>query len=210
MDAKNVCKKGSRNNTVRNSQESNFSISSVYTIFKLFLLHLVLKIHKVSYGKKLRGNSCLIKNRGRIKLGNHIFLHSYPDGTLRKTALLTHCNSSLIQIGDNCVLNGTTIHSRKAVIIGNNCMFGPGVVIIDNDSHNTSIDPATRRFGKIAAKEVIIGDNVWIGMNSIILKGVHIGNNSIIAAGAVVSNNVPSNQIFGGNPALLIKKLEID
>ena len=89
-------------------------------------------------------------------------------------------------------------------------MFGPGVIILDNDSHNISTNPITRRFGKIAEDKVIIGNNVWIGMYSIILKGVQIGNNSIIAAGSIVSKSIPSNQLFGGNPARFIKKLVIE
>lgn len=87
-------------------------------------------------------------------------------------------------------------------------MFGPGVVILDNDSHNISIDPVVRRTGKIAESPVVIGNNVWIGMRSIIMKGVRIGDNSIIAAGSVVTKDVPSNQLFGGNPASFLKKLE--
>jgi len=121
---------------------------------------------------------------------------------------LAHLTGSLIKIGDNCFLNGTVIHARETVIIGNNCMFGPGVVILDNDSHNTSIEPAVRRSGEINVIPVIIGNNVWVGMHSIIMKGVHIGDNSIIASGSVVTKDVPSNQLYGGNPAKFIKKLE--
>lgn len=165
-------------------------------------------MHGVVYGRKLRGNPCKIKNRGKIELGNNVFLNSYPDGELYKTGLLAHLTSSLIKIGDNCSLNGTVIHSRDSVIIGDNCMFGPGVVILDNDSHNISIDPVVRRTGKIAESPVVIGNNVWIGMRSIIMKGVRIGDNSIIAAGSVVTKDVPSNQLFGGNPASFLKKLE--
>lgn len=205
-----MCDIESKSSNSRIKWANKFSVSSIFCVFKLSYLHLMLRIHRVSYGKQLRGNSCLIKNKGRIKLGNKVFLHSYPDGALFKTALLTHCDYSLIIIGDNCVLNGTTIHSRKMVNIGKDCMFGPGVLILDNDSHNTSTNSITRRFGKIAEESVIIGDNVWVGTHSIILKGVTIGDNSIIAAGSVVSKNVPSNQIFGGNPAIFIKKLKIE
>jgi acetyltransferase-like isoleucine patch superfamily enzyme len=175
---------------------------------RLFFLHVQLRIHGVAYGKKLRGNPCIIRNKGKIELGHNVFLNSYPDGVLYKTGLMAHLTSSLIKIGDNCSLNGTIVHSRNAVIIGNNCMFGPGVVILDNDSHNPSIDPERRRQGKISESPVIIGNNVWVGMRSIIMKGVHIGDNSIIAAGSIVTKNVPNNQLFGGNPATFIKILE--
>jgi acetyltransferase-like isoleucine patch superfamily enzyme len=54
---------------------------------------------------------------------------------------------------------------------------------------------------------VIIKDNVWIGMNAVILKGVTIGENSVVAAGAIVSKNVPANVIVAGNPAIVVKEL---
>jgi len=57
------------------------------------------------------------------------------------------------------------------------------------------------------SKPVTIGDNVFIGMNSIILKGVNIGNNVRIAAGSVVTKSIPANQIWGGNPAAFIKNI---
>jgi acetyltransferase-like isoleucine patch superfamily enzyme len=55
---------------------------------------------------------------------------------------------------------------------------------------------------------VIISDNVWIGMNAIILKGVTIGENSVVAAGAVVTKSVPANVVVAGNPAVVTKELE--
>ena len=61
-------------------------------------------------------------------------------------------------------------------------------------------------FNEAIKKEVIIGENVWIGSNSVILAGVSIGDNSIIAAGSVVTKDVVKNNIVAGNPAKLIKK----
>jgi len=55
---------------------------------------------------------------------------------------------------------------------------------------------------------VKIGDNVWIGMNAVILKGVTIGENSVVAAGAVVTKSIPANTIVAGNPAVTVKKFE--
>ena len=192
----------------KSKQKVTLNASLIPDALRLFLLHIQLRVHGVSYGKKLRGNPCIIRNRGKIELGNSVFLNSYPDGELFRTGLSAFFHSSIIRIGDNCSLNGTMIYSRKAVTIGDNCMFGPGVVILDNDSHNTSTDPELRRRGKIGESPVIIGNNVWVGMRSIIMKGVHIGNNSIIAAGSIVTKSVPSDSLYGGNPAAFIKKLE--
>jgi acetyltransferase-like isoleucine patch superfamily enzyme len=54
---------------------------------------------------------------------------------------------------------------------------------------------------------VIISDNVWIGMNAVILKGVTIGENSVVAAGAVVTKSVPANVVVAGNPAVAVREL---
>jgi acetyltransferase-like isoleucine patch superfamily enzyme len=175
---------------------------------QLFLLHMQLRRHGVIYGKYLRGNSCKIINNGQIVLGNYVCLNSFPGGEFYRTGLNAYFSNSRIRIGDNCILNGTLIHSRESVVIGNDCLFGPGVVILDNNSHNTSIDPAIRRTGEIEVSPVNIGNNVWVGMYSIIMKGVNIGDNAIIAARSVVTKNVSSNQVFGGNPAKFIRTLE--
>lgn len=85
-------------------------------------------------------------------------------------------------------------------------MFGPGTKIVDNDSHRISIDVIERRKTPNSAP-IIIGDNVWVGMNALILKGVEIGENAIVAAYSVVTKNVPENTLVAGNPAKILKTL---
>jgi acetyltransferase-like isoleucine patch superfamily enzyme len=173
----------------------------------LIFLYLKAINQGVSYGKALRGNRVVISNTGKIILGDNVSLNSYPDGDLYITGLNTYFKDSEIIIGNNCNLNGTMIHCNISVKIGDYCMFGPGTKIVDNDSHRISIDILERR--KPAVRIPInIGNNVWVGMNSLILKGVKIGNNSIIAAHSVVTKDVPENVIVGGNPARIIKELK--
>jgi acetyltransferase-like isoleucine patch superfamily enzyme len=172
----------------------------------LLWLHLILRFKSVVYGKKLRGKKVLIKNKGKITLGDNVSLNSYPGGDIYKTGLCTYLDSAEIRIGNSCTLNGTMIHATNKVVIGDNCMFA-STIILDNNSHNLSTDAIIRRTGKINDSPVIIGNNVWVGMHSIILKGVHIGDNAIVAAGSIVTHDVPSNVLVGGNPARLIKKL---
>ena len=78
--------------------------------------------------------------------------------------------------------------------------------LIDNNSHRAVADPLERRKPP-SSKPIILGSNVWIGTNSLIMKGVTIGENSIVAAQSVVTKDVPSNVIVGGNPAKPIKQI---
>tara|TARA_R110002049_G_scaffold75916_1_gene195375 strand:- start:8323 stop:8874 length:552 start_codon:yes stop_codon:yes gene_type:complete len=183
-------------------------VKGLIKILDLLVLHYKLKTHGVVYGEKLRGNRIALKNVGNIKLGDHVSLNSYPDGDIYKTGLLTYFKESIIVIGNNCNLNGTIIHCNNRVTIGSNCMFGPGTKIVDNDSHRISIDICERRKVPIS-NPITIEDNVWIGMNSLVLKGVSIGKNSIIAAHSVVTKNVPENVLVAGNPAKIIKTLVV-
>lgn len=85
-------------------------------------------------------------------------------------------------------------------------MFGPNCIVTDSDFH--AHWPAERRNtepGYENDKPVRIGDNVWIGMGSIILKGVDIGDNSIIGAGSVVTRDIPANCVACGSPAKVVK-----
>ena len=166
----------------------------------------IFKQESVEFGMNTFGNKFQIQNFGTINLGDNVFLNSFPNGSSFPTSLNTYYPESRIIIGNNCRINGTIFHCNKEISIGNHCLFGPGTVIVDNDSHRISIDYAERR-KEPTSKPIVIEENVWIGMNSVILKGVQIGENSIIASGSIVTKSVPKNCLFGGNPAKLIKKL---
>jgi acetyltransferase-like isoleucine patch superfamily enzyme len=105
-------------------------------------------------------------------------------------------------------LNGTTITSKKLVRIGDGTMIAPNVIIVDSDFH-AQWPPDARLISSTAEtdREVTIGSNVWIGMNSVILKGTTIGDNSIIGASSLVSGDIPANVIAGGNPARVLRPL---
>ena len=179
----------------------------ITTLLKIVPLHLKLHLHGVKFGSRVTGNTCNIINRGSIEIGNSVSLNSFPSGEMFKVGLFAYFKESTVKIGNKCNLNGTIIFCRKKVVIGDCCMFGPGVVILDNSSHNSSIDPIIRRTGKITEAPVIVEDNVWVGRRSIIMKGVRLGKNCIITPNSVVIKDVPQNIIFGGNPAKFIKTL---
>ncbi len=171
----------------------------LFTIIKL-------KVSGVHFHYRVLGNAFYIYNAGKITIGEKVQLKSFPDGTSYRTALSTYFKEAEITIGNNCAINGTVIHCNEKVVIGNKCMFGPGTIISDNDSHRVVKDYALRHT-KAVSKPITIENNVWVGMNCLILKGVTLGENSIIAAGSVVTKSVPANAIYGGNPAKLIKAL---
>lgn len=118
-------------------------------------------------------------------------------------------------IGENCIM-GDYMHivANYKVRIGNNVLMASRIFISDSNHGNYSgevehdapnIEPNKR---PIIYKEVIIGDNVWIGENVAILAGSHIGNGCIIGANAVVTKDIPDNCILAGNPAKIKKKYD--
>lgn len=111
-------------------------------------------------------------------------------------------DNAILEIGSNTYLSANTlVRVAKKIKIGNNCSISWNVTIMDSDFHNYFIDDLLVE----NTKEIFIGDNVWIGNNVIILKGVTIGNNAIIAAGSVVTKDIPENAIVGGNPSRVLK-----
>jgi acetyltransferase-like isoleucine patch superfamily enzyme len=118
--------------------------------------------------------------------------------TLRPNAAIT--------VGSDTGISGASICAGIGVSIGERCLIGANVIIADTDFH--PVDPADRRYCKndhdIVAKPVIIEDNVFIGANTIVLKGVRIGQNSVVGAGSTVTRDVPPNSIVAGNPAHVI------
>ena len=106
-----------------------------------------------------------------------------------------------IEIGDNCGFSGCVIGAFKHIKIGNNVRCGANTLITDSDWH---LDD--HRSGE--PTDVIIGDNVWLGINAVVLKGVTIGENSIIGANSVVTKSIPANVVAAGNPCKIIKEKE--
>lgn len=97
-------------------------------------------------------------------------------------------------IGTNCEFN-----INEGITIGNDSLIASGCKFIDHD-HGTAIgEPMYQQFGSRA--KILIGKDVWLGCNVIVLKGVNIGDGAIIAAGAVVTKSIPAYEIWGGVPA---------
>lgn len=116
-----------------------------------------------------------------------------------------------MEVGANSSFSSyTTVYATFGVKIGRQCLISSNCGI---SSYNHVQNSLNRRQDVeqdvLFSKPVIIGDNVWIGMNVCILPGVEIGDNSIIGSGSVVTKSVPSNEVWVGNPARFVKKLDL-
>lgn len=115
---------------------------------------------------------------------------------------------SNIHVGDNFFANfDCVILDVCEVKIGENCMLAPGVHIY---TATHPVNPYERIKGPEYGKPVTIGDNAWIGGGAIINPGVTIGDNVVVASGAVVTKDVPSNVVVGGNPARVLKEIDLN
>ncbi len=113
-----------------------------------------------------------------------------------------------IEVGKNFYANyNCTILDVAKVKIGDNCQFAPNVAIY---TAGHPIHPYSRNSLYEYGKEITIGDNVWIGGNTIVCPGVHIGDNVVIGAGSAVTKDIPSWSVAVGNPCRVIRKITDD
>ena len=151
------------------------------------------------------------KNPHAVVIGKHVSCYAGCSFAIGENGLCT--------IGDFTLLNGALIMAEEKIEIGSYCLVSWNVGIADSDFH--PLEPAQRLIDAQAlapyfkdqpARPILktapvkIGDNVWIGMNAVILKGVTIGENSVVAAGSVVTKSVGPNVVVAGNPATVVKK----
>jgi acetyltransferase-like isoleucine patch superfamily enzyme len=114
-----------------------------------------------------------------------------------------------LTILDHSGFSGVSIYCAKVIRIGKYLTCGGNVCIWDTDFHPMEYLARRQNVKElIKASPIIIGDDVFIGANSIILKGVTIGSRSIIGAGSVVATEVPPDEVWAGNPARFLKRLE--
>ena len=186
-------------------------------IFKSFIFtrisYFILKIKGVLIAKKCKffGTPIVVRAYGStIEIGEKSTFRSDKTSNLigvnRRCIISTFNENAKIKIGSNSGFSGTSIGAANSITIGNYVLSGANVLITDFDWH--PIDPNFRHTNKnIKNAPVVIHDNVWLGVNSVILKGVTIGENTIIGANSLVVNDIPSNVIAGGNPCKVIKAL---
>lgn len=176
---------------------------------------LLLKIQKIKCGKnaKFYGIPTIIRGKNSsISIGDNFTVNSSflsnLVGLYQKSIIFAR-DGGKITIGDNVGISGVTIYSRESITIGSNTLIGGNTKIFDNDFH--PVDPVQRLKSpseNMLKKSVVIGNNVFIGCNCLILKGTKIGDNTTIGAGSVVCGDIPDNCVAAGNPAKIIKMIE--
>lgn len=163
-------------------------------------------------GWRLFGSPIIQKHRdSTITIGNRACLRSKarsnPLAPFHPVVLSTRNAGAVIQIGDDFGMTGGSIVAATNVTIGNRVALGANCVITDTDFH--PIDPIVRSADPSLASTaaVQIGDDVFVGMQSIVLKGVSIGRGTTIGAGSVVTSDIPAGVIAAGNPARVIRSI---
>jgi acetyltransferase-like isoleucine patch superfamily enzyme len=138
-----------------------------------------------------------VQNGGSIHIGERVQILSHY-----AHSVLATFPGGQIEIGNRTVLNyGVDICATKLVHIGDDCLLGTHVIILDNDFHDVAEHDRVPE-----ARPVIIGDGVWIGNRATILPGVTIGDGAVVGAGSVVMSDIPPRTLAMGNPARVMKK----
>jgi acetyltransferase-like isoleucine patch superfamily enzyme len=169
----------------------------------------LLKAYCKKYGWGLRADAWLpwITGAGDLILGDNVLI----SGKLNVGFGARFADRPTLQIGDRTDIGHDCAFTvGKRIIIGRDCLIGPGVCFFDSPGHPTS--PAARLAGdSLSADQVrpiVVGDNVWIGRACMIFPGVTIGDGSVVSAGSVVMTAVPPNTLVGGNPARKMAALD--
>lgn len=177
--------------------------STPYKIFSV-LRYFILKVY---YFKK-------VTIRHISMIGKRCGIHILGQGTMRcKGRIIVNDDVMIysrgkLTIGENFGINSySRIVTHEAIDIGNNVTIGQMVSILDHD-HHFEIENQDMKLSGYDTSPVSIGNNVWIGDKSTILRGVTIGDNVVIGANTLINKNVPSNCVVGGIPFKVLKELD--
>ncbi|HDM8164136.1 TPA: acyltransferase [Vibrio harveyi] len=181
---------------------------SEFFIFPKRIVYFILSENKLCRIGNLKVVLPLVtKGKGDIFFGEGTVL-----GVLNSPGYLSSYNyiearndDSSVSIGCNCILNNniSIISDSGKIDIGDDVLIGFNVNIINSDFHQLEKDK--RKTGTPSSQDIRINNNVFIGSNASILKGVSIGENSIVGMGSVVVRDIPKNAVVAGNPAKIIR-----
>lgn len=159
-------------------------------------------------GKPKANQPLLLNGKGKLFFGSNckfgykaspMFYSSYCYIEARNV------DSEIIFGKNNHFNNNCRIEANIKIEFGNDVLVGVNCSFLDNDGHDLAIDK--RKSGIPNAVPIRIGNNVFIGDNVTVLKGVSIGDNVVVGNGSVVTKSIPSNSVAVGNPAKVIREL---
>ena len=157
-------------------------------------LHGLPRIYRAPGSKIILGDGVVLAGRN----AKNSLEANYP------CTLRTLTSGARIEVSDDVGITSSTIAAVHKITIGARTMIGTGTIITDSDHHYIGGDPSCRRYAGIPpgtdADLVSIGDDVFIGARSIILRGVTVGNGATIGAGSVVTRDIPAGAVAAGNP----------
>lgn len=161
---------------------------------------------KIGQGGWLHGLPSLNLAKGSaVEIGNDVTLCSLarfnPLSPPRRMAFVTKTARARIIIKDGAGISNSVLSCYEGITIGENTLIGAECLIVDSDFHGIPLGEGN----PTRSASIEIGNNVFIGTRSIILKGVKIGNRAVIGAGSVVTSNIPENSLAAGNPARVIR-----
>ena len=163
-------------------------------------------------GWRCYGLPIIQRHRGSvIRIGRRLSLRSTarsnPLGPNHPVIISTRRPGASLNIGDDFGMTGGSLVCDQRITIGDRVWVGANTIIADTDFH--PLDPERRRESPLAAETapIRIANDVFIGMNALILKGLTIGEEAVVGAGAVVTRDVPPRAIVAGNPATVIGEL---
>ena len=188
-------------------------VKNINKLFNFTINKFILKYYNVRHGRNLKINGRIyIKSNGRLNIGDNCTINSGKNiNTIGGDAITRFIvkENAILNISNNVGISNSTIYCANKICIEEYAMIGGGCKIWDTDFH--SLDPAIRLFKgdkKVNTKPIVIKRGAFIGGSSIVLKGVTIGENSVVGAGSIVTKDIPDNEIWAGNPAKLIRKLD--
>jgi acetyltransferase-like isoleucine patch superfamily enzyme len=182
--------------------------SVYYFVMRVFICEPLFKAYCKQYGRGVRTDAYIhwVQGQGDIILGNNVEI----DGKSSFIFGARFADRPALIIGDHTNIgHSCSFTIGKRISIGKHCQIAGGVRMFDSSGHPT--DPVSRLDGQPPeledVKPITIGDNVWLGVDSVVFPGVTIGEGSVVSTRSVVMSDVPPYTIVAGNPARRIVAL---
>jgi len=149
--------------------------------------------------------------KAQLRLGEQVRLNSgiveNPVSGGHRLALIAGHEGACLEIGAGSAISASIIYARQSIKIGKRVMIGAGCAIYDNDFHSVHFEDRHHGNINIETAPIVIEDDVWLGAEVMVLKGVCIGKGSVIGARSVVTREIPPNVLAVGSPAKVVRNL---